>query len=213
MKRLIPILAIGAVAALASACHSNGGAETRDAGPAVDRTYAIGAFDRIAVSGPYDIKVVSGGQPGVTARGGAAILDATDVVVEDGVLKIRPKERKGNRWRWGRDGQVRMTVNASAVRGATIAGSGGIDLDRASGPDFKGEVAGSGDLAIGTVEANAAAFAIAGSGGVRAGGTVSKLEVSIAGSGDVDLTGGAKCTTSKVGSGNVPCGSTGFSQN
>ena len=39
MKRLIPIVAIAAIAALASGCHFGGSAEARDAGPAVDRTY------------------------------------------------------------------------------------------------------------------------------------------------------------------------------
>ena len=211
MKRLIPVLAISAIAAFASACHSNGSAETRDAGPAVDRTFAVGAFDRIAVSGPYDVKVLSGGQPGVTARGGQAILDETEVVVENGVLEIRPKDRKRNRWHWGKDSQVRMTVNASAIRGATIAGSGGIDLDRATGPEFKGEVAGSGDLAVGAIETNSAAFAIAGSGGVRAGGTVAKLDISIAGSGDVDLSAltATDASVSIAGSGNVRTRATG----
>ena len=210
MKRLIPILAIGAIAAFSSGCRFEGHSEARDAGPAVDRTFQVGAFDRIAVSGPYDITVKTGGQPGVTARGGQAILDDTEVVVEDGVLKIKPRLRN-NRWRWSDDGKVRMTVNAAALRGATIAGSGGIDIDRAGGPEFKGEVAGSGDLAIGAIEANSAAFSIAGSGGVRAGGKVAKLDVSIAGSGDVDLSGltATDASVSIAGSGNVRARATG----
>jgi hypothetical protein len=210
MKRLLPILAIGAIATLAGGCHFDGHAKARDAGPAVDRNYQVGTFDRIAVSGPYDVIVKTGGQPGVTARGGQAILDDTEVVVENGVLKIKPKSRNNN-WHWGRDGQVKMTVNAAAIHGAAIAGSGGIDIDRAGGPEFKGEVAGSGDLAIGALEASSAAFSIAGSGGVRAGGKVGKLDVSIAGSGDVDLSGltATDASVSIAGSGNVRARATG----
>jgi hypothetical protein len=210
MKRLLPICAISALALLAGGCHLGGHAEARDAGPAVDRTFPVGAFDRIAVAGPYDVTVKTGGQPGVSARGGQAVLDDTEVVVENGVLKIKPKSRFGN-WHWGKDNQVRMTVNAAAIRGATIAGSGGIDIDRAGGSEFKGEIAGSGDLAIGALEASSAAFSVAGSGGVRAVGKVAKLAVSIAGSGDVDLSAltATDASVSIAGSGNVRAHATG----
>ena len=211
MKRLLPIIAIGVAGVMASGCRIGGSHEARDPGPVVERSFAVGAFDRIAVSGPYDVTVRSGGQPGVSARGGQAILDETEVVIEDGELRIRPKNRRGFSWRMGRDSKVRMTVNAASIRGATIAGSGGIDLDRASGDRFEGEVAGSGDLAIGSVETQAAEFSIAGSGGVRAGGKVGKLDVSIAGSGDVDLSGltATDASVSIAGSGNVRARATG----
>ncbi len=211
MKRLLPFIAIGAAAVMASGCRIGGSDEARDPGPVADRSYAPGAFDRIAVSGPYDVIVKTGGQPGVTARGGQAILDETEVVVENGELQIKPRNRRGFSWRMSRDSKVRMTVNAASIRGATIAGSGGIDLDRASGPRFEGEVAGSGDLAIGAVDAEAAEFSIAGSGGVRAGGKVGKLDINIAGSGDIDLSGltATDASVSIAGSGNVRARATG----
>jgi hypothetical protein len=211
MKRLLPILAIGAAAVLASGCRIGASHEARDPGPVADRTYAPGAFDRIAVSGPYDVIVKTGGEPGVTARGGQAILDETEVVVENGELQIKPKNRGGFRWQMGRDSKVRMTVTAASIRAATIAGSGGIDLDRGTGNDFKGEVAGSGDLSIGSVESAAAEFSIAGSGGLRAGGKVGKLDINIAGSGDVDLAGltATDASVSIAGSGNVRARATG----
>ena len=211
MNRLIPVLALTALAALASGCNFSGSAEARDAGPTVDRTFAVGAFDRITVAGPYDVKVTTGGKPGVSARGGEAVLAATEVVVENGTLVIRPKGKRGMRWAWGKDNQVTMTVTTAAIRGATIAGSGGIDIDRARGDNFEGQVAGSGDLALGSVEANAAKFEIAGSGGVRAAGKVARLEVSIAGSGDVDLSAltATDARVSIAGSGNVRANATG----
>ncbi len=211
MKRTISIIALGAAALVASGCNFTNRAEARDAGPVVDRNFQVGAFDRIAVSGPYDVTVKTGGAPGVSARGGQAVLDETEVVVEDGQLHIRPKSKSRTRWNWGKDSQVKMTVNASAIRAAMIAGSGGLDIDRASGDDFKASVAGSGDLAIGSIEARNAAFEIAGSGGVRAGGKANKIDVSIAGSGDVDLSGltATDASVSIAGSGNVRTRATG----
>jgi hypothetical protein len=145
MKRLLPICAIGALVLLAGGCHFDGHAEARDAGPAVDRTFPVGAFDRIAVAGPYNVIVKTGGQPGVSARGGQAVLDDTEVVVENGVLKIKSKSRFGN-WHWGKDNQVRMTVNAAAIRGATIAGSGNVRTHATGTADVS--VMGSGDVEV-----------------------------------------------------------------
>ena len=202
MKRLFPAIAL---ALLASGCHFAGKAESREAGPAVDRSFQVGAFDRIEVAGPYTVNVKSGGQPGVTAHGGANFLDETEVVVEDGVLKIRPKKRN-IRWSWNNDdSKVRMDVSAAALRGAAIAGSGELRIDRVSGGDFKGEVAGSGDLTVDSIEGGAVSIAVAGSGEVKAAGKADKLDISIAGSGDVDVAGldSATANVSIAGSGNV----------
>jgi len=211
MTRFIPILAAGALVMLASGCNFGNQGEARDAGPVVDRKFAVGAFDRISVSGPYDVTVKTGDGAAVSARGGQAILDETEVVVENGELHIRPRQRNGMSWNRGSDGQVKMTVTASAIRGAAVAGSGGLDIDRVAGGDFMASVAGSGDLAVGSIEANSAEFEIAGSGGVRAGGKVAKVAVSIAGSGDVDLSGltATDASVSIAGSGNVRTRATG----
>ncbi len=201
MKRLIPVIAI---ALLAGGCRFGNKAEAREAGAAVDRTYQVGAFDRIEVAGPYEVTVTSGGQPGVTARGGEAILAETEIVVENGVLRIKPKERKSFRWSFTNDNAVKVAVSAAALRGAAIAGSGGIRVDRVGG-DFEGEIAGSGDLQLDNVDAAAVDLTVAGSGNVRATGKTQKLEVSIAGSGDVDVSGleSAVAAVSIAGSGNV----------
>lgn len=201
-----------AIAVLATAgCNMFNRAEARDAGPTVDRSYQVAAFDRIEAGGPYDVTVTSGGQPGVTARGGSNFLDETEVTVVDGVLRIRPR-KKNLRWSGGdSDSKVRMTVTTAALRGAAIAGSGKIRVDRVAGGDFKGAVAGSGNLSIDRVDAGRTEFSIAGSGEVRAAGRAQSIDVNIAGSGDVDLS-GLEATTAAVsiaGSGNVRARATG----
>ena len=211
MTRLIPLVAITAISALAGGCNFSNEAKARDAGPAVDRNYQIGAFDRITVAGPYEVSVKTGGQPGVVAHGGKAILAETDIIVENGVLKIMPKKKNGIRCNWGKDGKVRVEVITAALRGATIAGSGAVQIDRISGGDFEGEVAGSGDLGITRMDAGKAEFSIAGSGNVRAAGKARSLDVGIAGSGDVDLSAleVVAADVSIAGSGNVRARATG----
>jgi len=194
---------IAAFALLASACHIGADAEARDPGPEVSRNYQVGPFSKLAVAGPYEVNVVTGGQGGITAKGGSSLLDETDVVVEGDTLKIRPKKQKGIRWNWN-SGKAVFTVNAAALHGASIAGSGGINVDKVVG-DFDGDVAGSGDLRVGAIAGGKVKLSIAGSGDVQAAGKADSVDLSIAGSGDIRAGGLASRTAdvSIAGSGNV----------
>ena len=199
----IRIVSLVLAGLLASACHVNADAEERETGNEVTRSYQVGAFDKIAVAGPYEVNVVSGGAGAITAKGGENLLAETDVVVEGGTLKIKPKKQNGIRWSW-RGGKAVFTVNAAALRGAAIAGSGGINVDKVAG-DFEGDVAGSGDMRIGQVAGGKVRLAIAGSGDVEAAGKADSVELSIAGSGDINA-GALTSRTADVsiaGSGNI----------
>ncbi|HEU0310189.1 MAG TPA: head GIN domain-containing protein [Sphingomicrobium sp.] len=199
----IRIASLAAAGLLASACHVGADAEERDPGPEVSRTYQVGAFDKVEVAGPYDVHVVTGGQHGVTAKGGEKLLAETEVVVEGNTLKIKPKKKKGIRWNWS-NGKAVFTVNAAMLHGASIAGSGDVRVDKVSG-DFEGEVAGSGDLRVAQIAGGRVKFDVAGSGEVEAAGKADTVAVSIAGSGDIDVGGLASRTAdvSIAGSGSV----------
>lgn len=199
----IRFASLAVIGLLAAGCHVGADAEDREAGAEVTRSYQVGAFDRLEVSGPYEVNVVTGGQSGVSAKGGENLLAETDVIVENGILKIEPKKKKGVRWNW-RNGKAVFTVNAAALQGASIAGSGGVTVDKVAG-DFEGEVAGSGGLKVGQIAGGKVKFDIAGSGGVEAAGKADAVDISIAGSGDINLGGLASRTAqvSIAGSGNV----------
>jgi len=196
-------VAAAALALLAGACHVGSKAEDREPGPQVSRNFQVGAFDKLAVSGPYEVNVVSGGTPGVSATGGSGILDETEVVVENGTLKIRAKKRDGIRFGW-HGGKVVFTVNVAALHAAAIAGSGGVNVDKIAG-DFDGSVAGSGGLKLASVAGGKISLNIAGSGGIDAAGKADSVDLSIAGSGDIRVGGLAAKTAdvSIAGSGNV----------
>jgi hypothetical protein len=202
--RRFTIPASVAICLAAAGCHwSKADAEERDVGPKVSRNFQVGDFSKIEVAGPYEVKVVTGGQPAVAARGGENLLNETEVVVEGDTLEIRPKKRKGFKWHWS-NGTAEFTVNVAALRAAAIAGSGGITVDKVTG-DFDAEVAGSGDLRLPSVAGGRVKLAIAGSGDVMAAGKADTVEISIAGSGDVDAKGLVSRTAdvSIAGSGGV----------
>ena len=201
MVRFVPV----AAAALAlGGCHVGANAEDKDAGPMVSRNYQVAAFDRIEVAGPFNVNVVTGAKGGISASGNQALLDETDVIVENGVLKIMPKKKKGLRWGWSSKGKATFTVNAAALKGASIAGSGIIAVDKIAG-DFDGDVAGSGDMKLASVAGGKVKLAIAGSGDVQAAGKADSVDIEIAGSGGVDAKSLATRTASVsiAGSGTV----------
>lgn len=205
---MIRTLIAAAAALAASACHTSTETTDRDAGPEVDRAYQLAAFDRIEVAGPYEVKVTTGGDTKVTAKGGSALLDETDVKVEDGRLVIVPKKHQGIRWNW-HDGKAVFAVSVASLKAAGIAGSGKIEVDKVAG-DFDGDVAGSGDLKLGSVSGGTVKLAIAGSGAIRAAGKADAVDLSIAGSGDIDVAdvGATSATVSIAGSGNVRANAT-----
>ena len=189
------MLVVVALVAGVAACHGRGDSEARDAGPDVTRHYSVGNFDKLVSAGPYDVTVVSGGQPGqIDGVGGSNLLDQTEVVIDDGALQIRPKEHHGISWPWdwhsgwSTDGHARFTVHAGPLKEATMAGSGNLAIDKVVG-EFEGTIAGSGNIDLAAVDATKIKLTIAGSGNTKAAGKAVSGEYSIAGSGDMVLTG------------------------
>lgn len=241
MRKAIAAALIAASASTAACGHER----ADNGGPTVTRGYQVGDFDRIEVAGPYDVQIRTGAKPGVNAQGSQRLLERTVVEVRGGKLLIHPAKQRGMfHFGWSTHGKAAFTVTVPELRGAAIAGSGGIRVDRVKGDRFEGEIAGSGSLDVGALEvltlklgiagsgdakagsgkAQSAEYEIAGSGGVDAravnadtikvsiagSGNVQAqatriADVDIMGSGDVTVTGGAKCNVSKAGSDNVHC--------
>ena len=204
------ITAAIAAAAISSAGCTNGRVEA--AGPTVDRDYPVTPFEGIELAGAYDATVRTGAAPSVHARGGENVLDKLVVEVKDNKLLIHPKKNHGFTWSHGSNGKVQLTITVPQLKEATLAGSGGINIDKVQGDSFEGTVAGSGGLSVGSMNVGALKLAIAGSGDAKAGaGTAKTAEYEIAGSGDVDA-GSVNTQDLKVsiaGSGNVKAHSSG----
>jgi len=171
-------------ALIVGACTSSGDeGEARATG---QRSFNVGAFDRVALAGSYDVVVTVGGAAAVRAEGDSERLERLEIRVEDGQLRIGSRGRRG--WSWGgRRGRVTVHVTVPALAGAAVTGSGDMRIDRVEGRAFTASIAGSGDLEVAALRVEQASFSIAGSGNVRAAGTAARAEISIAGSGDADL--------------------------
>jgi hypothetical protein len=181
------ILAAILPAALAlGACASDGGGDS--GARAGERSFAVGAFDRISLAGSHDVIVTVGGAASVRAEGDERALERLEVEVDGGRLRIGSRRGDASWFGGGRRG-VTVHVTVPSLAGAELAGSGEMRIDRIEGDSFEGGLAGSGDIEIGALRVEQARFSIAGSGNIRAAGSAGQANVRIAGSGDADLSG------------------------
>lgn len=186
---------LGGVAA-AVAVAACGAARSENGGPAVDRNYAVGNFDRMELAGNYDVTVHTGGKASVHARGPEKTMERLVVEVRNGVLVIEPKKHNG--FNWGSNhGKVTVDVTVPSLRGAQLAGAGNVRIDQVKGDRFEGEIAGAGDLTLDRVEVAALKLGVAGAGNAKLGsGRVQTAEYEIVGSGGIDAGGVAAETAS-----------------
>lgn len=211
MRRSLAAM-IAASAAL-SGCHMHG---DFGGGATVSRNYQVGNFQELEVAGPYDVEVRTGPNPGVSAQGSERLLERTVVEVEGNKLSIHP-ENDHSFFHFGHSthGHAHFIVTVPQLVGATIAGSGGIKVDRVQGQRFEGTVAGSGGLDVAAMDVQQLKLSIAGSGGVNAGaGKAQSAEYEIAGSGNLDA-GAIQAQQVKVdiaGSGGVRAHSSGTAE-
>jgi hypothetical protein len=187
MRKAIAAAGLAAITFSTSGCAGRHGGTP---GPTVERNYAVGAFDKIELAGAYDATVRTGPAVSVHAKGGENLLDRLVVEVKDGKLLVHPRDRHGLHWSWGNSGKVELAITVPQLSAATLAGSGGIKIDKVKGDSFEGTVAGSGALSVGTLDVQSLKLSIAGSGDAKAGsGKARTAEYGIAGSGALDAAG------------------------
>ena len=210
MRKSIAAVVVAAFTAT-SAC---GQMHNEGAGPTVSRSYPVSNFQQIEVSGPYQVAVITGGNPGVSAKGSEKLLEHTIVEVKGDKLLIHPKEEHHGMFNFGfrTNGRANFTVTVPQLSAATIAGSGDIDVDHVQGARFDGAVAGSGGLRVDSVDVGALKLEIGGSGSAKAGtGKAQTADYAIGGSGSIEA-GAVQTQQAKVsiaGSGSVRAHATG----
>lgn len=171
-------------------------------GSGSQRTFPVAGFTAIELAGADDVDVRVGGGFSVRAEGPAAQLATLRIERKGDTLAI------GRRWNGislGRGDKVMLHVTLPRLTGASIAGSGTMNVDRVQGAGFKADIAGSGTLAVAALAVDKAEVDLAGSGSLQAAGTAKALGIDITGSGRIDAAGLAagSASVSIAGSGDV----------
>jgi hypothetical protein len=204
-------MVLGMVSLLAlAACNSGSSnpAEVRvtpseEEGGAATSEVALEGFEEVALAGPDNVEITLGEEFSVRAEGPEDVLELLEYEIHGDRLDIG--RRHENFSMRGPRGVATIYITMPAIRGAAIAGSGDLTIDRAEADEFEASVAGSGNIAIGELATDSAEFDIAGSGDIRVAGIAGDVEIGIAGSGNVraDDLQAARLDVRIAGSGNV----------
>lgn len=196
------LLPLTATACKASWESDQRGEAASPSGQGATRNYAATGFTSVDLRGSDDVQVKIGPSFAVQAQGDPKVLDQLDIRVDGTTLRVGRKD--GSSWGFHHDRGAIVTVTLPRLLGASVAGSGDLTADAGEG-DFRGSVAGSGNLKVAQLQGGNIDLSIAGSGDMTIAGTATRFSANVAGSGDLDaraLT-AAGADVSVAGSGNV----------
>ena len=170
-------------------------------GNVITATRTVDKFDKIYVSGSFDVDLVKGKEGAISIEASENLMDVIVTEVFDGTLKI--KFKKGVNIRNSKT--IHITVSYETIEGVSLSGSGNIhaeDVVNAANLDLS--LSGSGSFKLGVSCTNLSS-SISGSGNMNLNGKTDVFSCGISGSGNVnssELT--ANIVNAKIsGSGNL----------
>ena len=199
MKKII-LIAIAVVFTTNVSAQWWGSKKVKGNGKVVTKTRSVGEYDQIGVGGSFDVKLVAGTEGKLTIKMDENLYEYLVTEVDGDKLKIK--------WKKGTNvyskNKLLITVPFEDINAVSLAGSGDVySEDVIKADDFKSALAGSGDLKL-KLDANHVKSSIAGSGDVHAYELSAKeADVSIAGSGGVEISVSDMLKARISGSGNV----------
>jgi putative autotransporter adhesin-like protein len=155
---------IGAGAALsAGLLTACGGGGLAGSGTAAAQTRHLGAFSGVDLAGSSNVTVHAGGRQSVVVHADDNLLGQVTTQVRARTLVI------GTRGSFTTNSPMRVEISVPSLEAVTLSGSG------------------SGAITAGNIQGPRLSVSLSGSGVVRASGTVTRLDVSLGGSGDAQL--------------------------
>jgi hypothetical protein len=149
----------------------------------------VGIFHGVSASGAIDV-YVSQGTPSV-AISASDPEDLGNIIteVEDGILHIRFKDKKGwwsDQW-WNTKGRkYKAYISAEQISYVSLSGSGNIRIEgRLSSPKLKLQLSGSGNIS-GEIDAEDLTVKQSGSSNIKLSGSAAKSEFACSGSGNIN---------------------------
>lgn len=143
----------------------------------------IGAFTKVEGIGPDNIIFVVGDSFTIKAEGTSESVETLRYKLDDGAIRIGRTKGK-----WFGEGAkpATITITAPFLSKASLAGSGNFAADTMEADELDLEIAGSGSIKVGTLSGRKLETNIAGSGEAILAGKVEKAKYSIAGAGAVN---------------------------
>lgn len=145
-------------------------------------TIKVNSYDKIQVSGPYEVKLVAG-QPGeITLSGDEEITKYISVTSTDGTLTIKTDKNYLTSGR--KAGGIKITIPIGVLNSVSLNGSGSIKYHGIINNNIKVGLNGSGCISL-CLNADEVTAGITGSGDIKLKGTAKKFNCKINGSGSI----------------------------
>lgn len=181
MKKLASLLL---VVTFAFSCTAQWGKRIKGNGNMTTIERSTGDYDRIGVSGFFDVDLVSGKEGELTLKGESNLLDHIVTEVKNGQLNIKVEKGFNLRPSSWKDG-IHITVPVQSINGVALSGSGDIvGKTKIVTDDFKASMSGSGDITL-DIDAETVSTSMSGSGDIRLSGKTNNFDATISGSGDI----------------------------
>lgn len=184
--------------------YGSGKNRVRGSGVKVEKARSLGAFTKLRIDGPIDVKLTQAGSDQATVVADDNIEPLIETVIEGDALVVRMRREAGFTTR----SAPTVRVSARALQAISINGSGDLAVESFKADALGLNVVGSGDVHFGVVELKDLNVSISGSGDVRLAGRADQQSWTISGSGDVDARSlaGRAAKVSINGSGDVSLG-------
>lgn len=186
--------------------YGSGKNRVRGSGVRVEKQRALGAFTKLRIDGPFDVKLAQAATDQATVIADDNVEPLVETLVEGDALVIRMKRDAGFTTR----SAPTVRINARALQSISISGSGDLGVETFKGDSLGLSISGSGDAQFGLVEVKDLNVNISGSGDLRLAGRAEQQSWSLSGSGDVDARAlaGRSAKVNIHGSGDVALGVT-----
>ncbi|GAA0659182.1 hypothetical protein FHT00_002009 [Sphingomonas insulae] len=158
---------------------------------AEERRVNVGSFEKLRVSGAFDVTVTTGGSPGATVTGDRAAIGDIDLHTEGATLIVR----RNPNGRWSEQGQAATTRPVAIVlttpRLASVAVVGGsrIAVSRLAAPRIDLAATGAGAITVGAVEGDQLTAQLIGEGKISVAGKAATARLLANGAGTIDAAG------------------------
>jgi hypothetical protein len=159
------------------------------AAQAAERRFTLTDFDRVVVEGSFQVTVGTGRSLSAVATGEPRALDGVSVEVQGRTLRVRANRSAWGGWPGESAGPVRIAVTTHGLRGATVNGSGGLQIDRVKAMRFDAALAGSGRIGIDEIEADNLLLGAIGAGTLKVAGKAKTVRATVRGAAALDGAG------------------------
>lgn len=164
-----------------TSCTAQNHRRVKGNGNMIHKTKNVGSFEKIGISGAFDVYLVKGKEGELDIKIEDNLLPYLITEVDGGKLKIKWKNGTSVSTRKG----VVITVQFNDINAVALSGSGDvISKSRIDADDFETSVSGSGDMDL-EVFSNSLKVSVSGSADVVLKGATKTFEAAVAGSGDI----------------------------